>query len=253
MKNNILVRGIKAIEVLASLGPLSVERIYSETQISRSSIYRILCILEELNYVSRYRNNAEDIWTLDLKLLRISSSILSRLDLRDICRDIVYKLAEETNEIVQLGILHNNRVLFLDVVKRPKSLVNVAGVGEEIDINISAAGMAIAAFKDEKEQEELFKNTKFQKYTDRTLTSEKDLKEEFLKIRKRGYSMDDQNYAIGHRCIGAPIFDYTKKVAAGINISGHISTISDSRLEQIIGMVKQSAKEASERLGFFDN
>ena len=43
MENNLLVRGIKVIEKLAALGPQSIEEIYKEVKISRSSIYRILC------------------------------------------------------------------------------------------------------------------------------------------------------------------------------------------------------------------
>jgi IclR family KDG regulon transcriptional repressor len=253
MKSNILIRGIKVIETLASLGPANIEKIYEEIKISRSAIYRILCILEDLKYVSRYRNNAEDIWRLDFKLLKISGSILSRLDLRNEVRDILVRLSNKTNEIVQLGVLHNGKVLLQEVIKRPKGLINVANIGEEIDLNISASGIVMAAYLDEKEQDLLLENKSFKKYTNNTLTNIDDIKKELKKIRKRGYSLDDQNFAIGHRCIGAPIFDYTKKVIAGVNISGHISTFSDERIEELAEIVKQYALEASKRMGFVND
>jgi IclR family KDG regulon transcriptional repressor len=253
MKSNILIRGIKVIETLASLGPVNIEKIYEEIKISRSAIYRILCILEDLKYVSRYRNNAEDIWRLDFKLLKISGSILSRLDLRNEVRDILVRLSNKTNEIVQLGVLHNGKVLLQEVIKRPKGLINVANIGEEIDLNISASGIVMAAYLDEKEQDLLLENKSFKKYTNNTLTNIDDIKKELKKIRKRGYSLDDQNFAIGHRCIGAPIFDYTKKVIAGVNISGHISTFSDERIEELAEIVKQYALEASKRMGFVND
>jgi IclR family KDG regulon transcriptional repressor len=253
MKSNILIRGIKVIETLASLGPANIEKIYEEIKISRSAIYRILCILEDLKYVSRYRNNAEDIWRLDFKLLKISGSILSRLDLRNEVRDILVRLSNKTNEIVQLGVLHNGKVLLQEVIKRPKGLINVANIGEEIDLNISASGIVMAAYLDEKEQDLLLENKSFKKYTNNTLTNIDDIKKELKKIKKRGYSLDDQNFAIGHRCIGAPIFDYTKKVIAGVNISGHISTFSDERIEELAEIVKQYALEASKRMGFVND
>lgn len=250
MKSNILIRGFKVIETLASLGPANIEKIYEETKLSKSAIYRILCILEDLKYVSRHRHSAEDIWRLDFKLLKISSSIISRLDLRNEIRDILVKLSNETNEIVQLGVLHNGKVLIQEVIKRPRGLINVANIGDEIDINISAAALAIAAYLDEKEQDLLLENKKFKKYTKTTLTNIDDIKNELKKIRKIGYSLDDQNFAIGHRCIGAPIFDFTKKVIAGINISGHISTFGDNRIGELARIVKNYALEASERMGF---
>lgn len=257
MNDNILIRGIRIIEKLAQIGPSCIEKLYEEMNISRASIYRILNILEELKYVSRYRQGAEDIWKLDLKLLTISNSILSRFDLRNEIRDILIKLAKETREFVQLGILHNRKVLFLDVIKKPKSLINVANIGEEVDINISAAGMVIAAYLDEIDKDLLLRNRKFPKYTNNTLTNINDIRKELKKIKKRGYSYDDQYYAIGHRCIGAPIFDFNKKVIAAINISGHISTFSDERIEKLAEIVKKRAKEASKRMnyttGFINN
>ena len=145
MKNSILIRGIKVIENLAFIGPQSIEKISVGTKISMSATYRILCILEDLQYVSRQRSGVEDIWKLELKFLNISQSILSRLEFRNEIRDILIKLSEETNEIIQLGILRNNKVLFLDVIKKPNSLVNVADIGDEININLSASGMVLAA------------------------------------------------------------------------------------------------------------
>jgi DNA-binding IclR family transcriptional regulator len=71
-------------------------------------------------------------------------------------------------------------------------------------------------------------------------------------VKKRGYSYDNQSYAIGHRCIGAPIFDYTNKVIAAINISGHISTMPDSLIDDLAKTVKKYAREASLRLGYLE-
>jgi len=250
MKSNILIRGIEIIETMASIGPANIEKICDETKISKSAIYRILCILEDLKYVSRYRNIAEDIWRLDFKLLKIANDIISRMDLRNEVRDILLKLSNETNEIVQFGVLHNGKFLVLEAIRRPRGLINVANIGDEIDINISAAGIAILAYHDEEEQNLILENKKFQKFTNKTLTNADDIRKELKKIKKYGYSFDDQNFAIGHRCIGAPIFNFTKKVIAGVNISGHISTFSDERIDELAQIVKKYALEASKRMGF---
>lgn len=253
MKDNILIRGIRIIEELAFNGSLSVEKIYKETNISRSAIYRILCILEELNYVSRYRSGAEDLWKLDLKFLSLSSSILSRLDLRNEVRDILKKLADETKEIVQLGVLHNNKVLFLDVIKRHKSLVSVANIGDAVDLNLCVAGFAIAAYLEKEELDLLLSKSTFIRYTKNTLTDRKEIEKELKKVRNLGYAFDDQRYAIGHRCIGAPVYDYTNKVIAAINISGHVSTITEDKIEKLAAIVKKRAREASIRMGYIAN
>lgn len=253
MKENLLVRGITIIERLASDGSQSVEVLFQNTNIPRSSIYRILCTLESMDYVSRFREGAEDIWELQFKILGITSNLLSRIDLKTKLRDILLKLADDTKEIVQLGIIQFDKVMFVDVIKRHKSIVNVANIGESVDINVCAAGLAICAFLDPKELDKILNNIQLQKHTEYTIDNPTEFKNLLSKIHKTGYSLDDQYFAIGHRCIGAPVFDYTGKVIASINISGHIRTITDDRVDHLASLVKKSAQESSHRMGYKDN
>jgi IclR family transcriptional regulator, KDG regulon repressor len=250
MRENILIKGMKIIETLAMTGPLSLEEIYKETNISKSAIYRILCTLEELKYISRYKKDAYDIWRLELKFLNISSFILSRLDIKTEIRDILISLADETKEIVQLGILHDGKVLFLDVIKKYPSLVSSANVGDSAEINICVSGYILASYLEENELNLLLDKAILPKNTIYTIVDKDKLKAEFKVVRQMGFSYDDQKYAIAHRCIGAPIFDYTNKAIASINISGHVSTINGKRIDELVDIVKEKAIEASIRLGY---
>lgn len=249
-RDSILKKGFILIESLATLGSSSLERLNQESKISKSSIYRILCELENLGYVSRYKNIVEDIWKLNLKFVNISSYLLSRLEIKTEIRDILTRLVDDTKEIVQLYILHEQKVMVLDNIKKYSSLVSVPNVGALLDINICAAGLVLAAYMDESELNLLLNNNKFKKHTEFTITDKIKLKDELKKVRARGYSVDDQFFAIGHRCIGAPIFDYTDKAIAAVNISGHIKTISDDKIIKLSERVKTAAMEASVRLGY---
>jgi DNA-binding IclR family transcriptional regulator len=250
MKDNLLARGISIIEKLAEKGPRTVEELFQETQIARSSIYRILCTLESIGYVIRFRDGVMDSWDIDLKVLNISSNILHRTDVKTKIRDLLVGLANTTKEIVQLGVLHKNNVMILDVIRLHKSIVNVATIGEYIPINVCAAGLAICAYLEPAELRNLLDTTHFPQYTEHTVTERDKLLSLFETIRRQGYSLDDQYFAIGHRCIGAPVFDNTGRVLAGINISGHISTIHDERIDELAEQVKQCAYKASKRMGY---
>jgi len=250
VKYNLLTKGIKIIEVLSSFGPLSLESIFKETYISRSSIYRILNTLMELGYVYKYRKKAEDLWKLDLKILNLFSGILSKLDIRNEIKDILEHLAEETREVVELGILYKGKVMFLDVIKKHESLINVPGIGAIADINCCVAGIVLAAYLDEEQLNSILNKIDFTQYTKYTIRNETGIRAELKEAKEKGYAIDDQWYAIGHRCIGAPIFDYTGKVVASINIAGHISSIKDNRIDELSKIVKKSARKASIRLGY---
>ncbi len=253
MKSNTLTRGIQIIEKLAIEGPLSTENLYEKSMIPRSSIYRLLCTLEELGYVLRTREGIEDIWRLDLKFLNLFSHLIERIDLRSEIRDILIGLADETKEIVQLAIMEKNKVMILDVIKRHKSIIDVANIGELLDINICAAGLVLAAYLEENKIDELLRSTELHKHTEFTITNPLQFKRILQKVKDNGYSLDDQYYAIGHRCIGVPVFDYTGKVIAAINISGHIKTLKDSKIEELAGCVKKYAFKASRRMGYTED
>ena len=238
------------IEKLSLSGPLSIEDIFKKTNISRSSIYRILNTLMELGYVYKFRNKAEDLWKLDLKFLNLYNAMLSKLDIRNEIKDILEDLVEETKEIVELGVLYKGKVMFLDVIKKYKSLISVPGIGAIIDINCCVAGVVLSAYLNKEQLNSIINDINFIQHTKYTLKNEAQIKAELKKVRDIGYSVDDQWYAIGHRCIGAPIFNYTGKAIASVNIAGHISSITDDRIDMLSKKVKKKAREASIRLGY---
>lgn len=247
---NLLTRGLSVIENLSALGSLSTEQLAAKTGIPKSSVYRILRILEESNYVSRLKVDMEDFWSLDLNFLALSANILGRVDLKTEIRDILVKLADDTMEIVQLAVFRNGKVLIVDNIKKYSSLVSVAHEGTSLCINCCAAGLVFGAHMDSAELDAVLKTSDLAKRTGYTITDPDVLRKQFELIRARGYAIDDQYYAIGHRCIGAPVFDHMGKVIAEINISGHMQTLSDDKIHDFAEKVMRRADEASRRMGF---
>lgn len=65
-------------------------------------------------------------------------------------------------------------------------------------------------------------------------------------MKENGNTLDDKWYAIGHRCIAAPIFVYTGKVILSINMVGHFSLINDNKIEEnCLRYLKRRTREAS--------
>ena len=71
------------------------------------------------------------------------------------------------------------------------------------------------------------------------------LKEDLAQTRKRGYSFDDEEHALGLRCLAACIFDEHREPFAAISISGPISRITDDRVTEFGAMVIKAAKEVT--------
>ncbi|HAW42548.1 MAG TPA: IclR family transcriptional regulator, partial [Klebsiella pneumoniae] len=70
-------------------------------------------------------------------------------------------------------------------------------------------------------------------------------KEDLAQARKRGYSFDDEEHALGLRCVAACIYDEHREPFAAISISGPISRMTDDRVTELGALVIKAAKEVT--------
>ncbi|WP_353172904.1 IclR family transcriptional regulator [Paracandidimonas soli] len=74
---------------------------------------------------------------------------------------------------------------------------------------------------------------------------------ELADVRKRGYSIDDQQIREGMVCFGAPVYDFSgKRAVGGIALSTHVSRLDDAQREDMGRKAVRHAQRLSRRLGF---
>ena len=87
------------------------------------------------------------------------------------------------------------------------------------------------------------------RFTERTIDNPADLRTEFEQVRRLGYALDDEEHAIGLRCVAAPIFDENGQPLAAISLSGPKARLVDGRLAELGSAVAQTADEITAALG----
>jgi len=71
------------------------------------------------------------------------------------------------------------------------------------------------------------------------------------RIRLQGHALTDQEFHLGIRSVGAPIFDQQGHVVAAVNATSTVHYFSDTFLENtVIPQVKQAGAEISRSLGY---
>ena len=68
-------------------------------------------------------------------------------------------------------------------------------------------------------------------------------------IRQLGYALDDEEHAVGLRCVASAIFDENGQALAAISLSGPKARMTDNRLDELGIAVRQSADEITQALG----
>lgn len=136
------------------------------------------------------------------------------------------------------------RAIIIDQVQCTALMRMSAPIGGKLPMHASGAGKAFLATLPDDQVTKLLHKKGMHTYTPHTLTPH-NLKEGLAQIRKQGFSFDDEEHALGLRCVAACIFDEHREAFAAISISGPVSRITDDRVIELGALVIHAAKEIS--------
>ena len=86
-------------------------------------------------------------------------------------------------------------------------------------------------------------------FTPNTITTREGLNEELEKIRKTGSAIDNEELAIGLRCVSAPVFDYTGFPSYAISIAGPTTRMTNEVIERMQKEIVRTCARLSSYLG----
>jgi len=68
-------------------------------------------------------------------------------------------------------------------------------------------------------------------------------------IRKHGYAYDDEEHALGLRCVAAAVYDEYAEPLGAISLAGPLSRLTDERIRALGPLVARTAAEITARMG----
>lgn len=245
-----LTRGLEILSLFSTETPwLSLMEVVHALGINKSTAYRVLSTLEALGYLQRDPTTRR--YRPSLKVLELGFTALNSLEVRQVARPYLERLAQEVNETVSLGMLDGLRVVYIDRVRNRSIVGVVLGVGSHVPAHCTALGKVLLADLKPEELEARFAHHPLIALTPRSIVDPVKLFEELESIRQRGYAINDEELAIGLRAVAAPIRDFSQKTVAAINVSGAVTTISLERLEsELAPAVLETAAQISAALGY---
>lgn len=242
-----LEKAIAILDLVASAEQAyTVTGIHKQLNISKSTVFAILNVLESHDFV---RKDEKGSYTIGLRLYQLGMAYISNNDMIKIARPHLKALMHKTGFTVHLGILDEGEILYVDKVE-PDSFIKFSTFpGMRSPIHISSLGKAIAAFLEEDQLNRIVAEKGLGKYTPHTLTDPRKFKQSLEEIRQNGYALEDEEGEIGVRCIGAPVFqDESGHASAAVSIVGHTSTLTPDKFAMLGRMVKSTAKDISKEM-----
>jgi len=214
---------------------------------SKATTHRILQTLTRREFLRL--DEERGTFTLGVSNLRLGIEFLESIDLRREALPMLRTLAEATGETAHLGRLSGTSVVYIEKVESSHAVRMYSRVGDTMPAYSTGIGKAVLAFLDDAEIERHLPRTLEQRAVN-TLTEHAALREELSRTRERGFSLDDIENEDGIRCTGAPVFDHTGRVQAGISVAGPATRMTLDRLHDLGPQVRAQADLVSSRLGY---
>jgi IclR family acetate operon transcriptional repressor len=242
-----LDRALDLIEALAGADELGVSELAAQTGLVPSTAHRLLATLVARGYAAQ--NPVTGRYLLGFKLLELTSGLQDRMArLRTAARPHLEAIQEETGETTNLCVLEGRNVVYVDSVSGTRSVRLFTDIGHAIPAHTSGAGKALLAWRDPADVEALLGDAPFVASTPRTLTTLGALQEDLAKIRRRGYSTDNEEHEIGVGCVATPILDRSGSVIAAISVSGPTTRILHADTADTAGLLREHAEQVAESL-----
>ena len=121
--------------------------------------------------------------------------------------------------------------------------------GKRVAPQATAVGKALICHLSREEVQEIAGLHPLRPVSPRTIVTLPHLFEELAAICRRGYAIDDEEHAVGVRCVAAPVFSASGEVVAAIGVTGTVSQLIDDYLPSLGKIVQTAALKLSAQLG----
>jgi DNA-binding IclR family transcriptional regulator len=224
---------------------LTMTQIADQVGIHKSTVHRLLGTLEKKRFVER--DQATGIYRPGLRLLQVASLALEHNDLRRLAAPFLRVLSELSLETVDLAVIEDNEVIYLDVFESPQRVKLAAAVGMRLPAYCTASGKAILAYLPEERIQYILAGG-MPRQTENTLVTREALFENLREVRERGVAFSEQEYEEGINAIGAPILDKNHQPMASVAVAGPAYRLTQARMLEICPSVISTANSIAEEL-----
>jgi IclR family transcriptional regulator, KDG regulon repressor len=245
-----LVRAVdRALDILLCFTKekpvLSLTEIAVKAGMSKSTVHRLLGTLESKRFL--IRDSATGKYHLGFRFLEIGFRAFKEGD-QHWAMPYLQHLAGECGETVDLAVLDEDHVIYLQVIESNQRVKLAAAIGQRLPAFCTASGKAFLAFlPPEKVQKILALG--LTRYTENTFTTVEDLMQNLKETRQRGFSISEQEYEKDIHAVAAPILAADGYPIAVIAIAGPCYRLSRERMEILGPSIQKEINTITREVG----
>ncbi len=213
-----------------------------------TTVFRQVSTLADRQYL--VQDAVRKSYRVGPRLMLLASAILGQSDLRRVARPELERLSDTVQETINLSVLLERDIFYMDKVETHRSIVCNTQVGSRAPAYATSGGKAMMACQSEAYIDEYcqWMRESARPLTANTITDADRLREELVQARLQGYAMDQGEIEDGLICVAAPIYDMNHKAVASVSVSGPDYRMREDQ-DVMIREVCRTAENISRLLG----
>jgi DNA-binding IclR family transcriptional regulator len=165
----------------------------------------------------------------------------TRFHIAEAARETLEALAKECGETVDLSLVDQDKVVFIDQVAGTHRLTAISAIGVSFPLHCSANGKAVLAAMSDDEFAKLRRRLRLTAATPNTITDWDRLEAEIEVIRKVGYARDREENSIGISAVSTALRSPSGEIAA-ISIPAPSQRFAESEERLVRALLKHAGR-----------
>ncbi len=223
-------RALTLLTALAEAGPdgAPLTELSSVTGVNKSTAYRALSTMRLHGFVTQSEVTGD--YRLGTVAMNLGERFLTPQSLTQSLHPALVALSREADELVHLGVLIGDEVLYLDKVEPERAIRVFSEIGRRTSAASSAMGRALLAARDVPRE-------RLGAYLHHGAVTLDRLSAALAAARSRGFSTEREENERGIACLGAAIMRGSDAVAA-LSITMPAERLTTQRQEELAGLIR---------------
>ncbi len=239
-------RSVEILKCFQDHEELGVTEISKIMGLHKSTAFGLIATLEVHRLLEKNQETGK--YKLGLELFRLGTRVNSGL--RNVGTPYLEKLVSLYGETVNLVVMDDTSVIYLEKVESSHSMRICTMVGGRLPIYCTAGGKSILANIPKAEADAVIERIDFKRFTDNTICDKDRLLQYLDHAKKKGYAEESEELELGLNCVAAPIFNHFGKAFAAISISGPTSRMTEDFHKRISVSLIGFTQEISRQMGY---
>jgi IclR family acetate operon transcriptional repressor len=238
------MRLFSLLELIAAKDQLvTLQGLVEETGLPKPTLHRMLQQLEGAGLLARQADGRH--YGTGVRLRRLAENLLLNATHHGARHAVLKHLVEELGESCNITALSGSEIVYLDRVETPEPLRFYLRPGSRVPVHCSASGKMVLSQMSPGQRRKLLAHAPLQQYTPRTVTDLDALEEEFARIRRDGFALDDEEFLPGLVCVAVLVPSPTGRSNLAVAVQAPAMRLTADKALQALPALQRAAEAIS--------